>query len=323
MKAYLAHWMSQYRIDGIRLDSINNIGNYDFVQEFKDLARALWRDRGGSDDRFLVVGEELSVPLALIEQQRLDGLWNEHFKQIARRVILGRNWDQEPSFEWSVRKLIDCRLLGFGDCTQSVIYLTSHDVGGVGNERLYDWLQHNGVTDTEPRIKLAFACLLTAVGVPMILAGEEFADHQDLDPNDPRFGTTYKQIDPVHFERMDDPWRASIFAQVARLVRLRTTHPALAANDTTFIHTDFTPGRRVLAWQRGPADNPVVVVANFSDYGTPNPADPASEYRVDGWPATSPGAAWREVTQDRSVPAGWAGREPIYPWEAKVYALSG
>jgi hypothetical protein len=95
---------------------------------------------------------------------------------------------------------------------------------------------------------------------------------------------------------------------------------ALAVKDTAFIHTDFTSSRRVLAWQRAPADNPALEV-RFSDCGTPNPADLASGYRVDGWPATPPGAAWREVTQDRAVPADWVGREPNFPWEARVYVL--
>ena len=45
-----------------------------------------------------------------------------------------------------------------------------------------------------------------------------------------------------------------------------------------------------------------------------------AEYRVANWPAISLGKRWREVTQDRDVPAAWAGREPIFPWEAKVYA---
>ena len=27
------------------------------------------------------------------------------------------------------------------------------------------------------------------------------------------------------------------------------------------------------------------------------------------------------ITQDRDVPREWVGREPIYAWEAKVYAL--
>jgi len=58
MKAHIAHWIDYYRVDGLRLDSVNNIANYDFLQEFRDYARSLW------------------------------------------------------AFEWSVRKLIDCRLCG-------------------------------------------------------------------------------------------------------------------------------------------------------------------------------------------------------------------
>jgi 1,4-alpha-glucan branching enzyme len=316
MRAYIAHWLEYYHVDGLRLDSVNNVGNYDFLQEFKDLARTLWDKRSGKSDRFLVVGEELSVPLALVHQNRLDGLWNEKFKQIIRRVLLGKNaWD-EPSFEWSVRKLIDCRNLGFSDGSQAINYLTSHDVGGFGNERLFNYLVNNGVPRTEPRIKLAFVCLLTAVGIPMILAGDEFADQQDLDISDEH--SSNKQIDPVNYSRLQDDWRQRIFQYVARLVRFRKSSPALAINDTRFLHVDFSEGKRVLVWQRGnQPDNLVVVVANFSDYGTP----PGSEYRVPNWPATPSGKQWKEITQERIVPSDWVGREGIFPWEAKVYAL--
>lgn len=321
MKAYIAHWLNYYRVDGLRLDSVNNIANYDFLQEFKDLARSQWKERGGTDDRFLVVGEELSVPLDLVYQHRLDGLWNEKFKQIVRQVILGRNWYGDPSFEWSVRKLIDCRNLGFTDGTQAVNYLTSHDVGGMGNERFYNWLTNNGVSETEQRFKLAFVCLLTAVGVPMILAGDEFADQQDLDISFSPYKDRNKQIDPVNYSRLKDDWRQRVFNYVARLVRFRKTSHALAANDTQFIHVDFNEGKRVIVWQRGYGEQLVVVVANFSDYGTPIAGNPAAEYVVSNWPATPPGKQWQEITQERRVPDQWAGREPIFPWEAKVYAL--
>ena len=50
----------------------------------------------------------LAVPLALVTQNRLDGLWNEEFKRMLRSAILGQNSEKEPSFEWTVRKLIDC-----------------------------------------------------------------------------------------------------------------------------------------------------------------------------------------------------------------------
>jgi hypothetical protein len=78
-----------------------------------------------------------------------------------------------------------------------------------------------------------------------------------------------------------------------------------------------------LVWRRGRenADDAVVVVANFSDWGTADPTNPAAEYVVSSWPRTPPGKGWREVTMDRAVPAARVGREPLFPWEAKVYAM--
>jgi hypothetical protein len=130
-------------------------------------------------------------------------------------------------------------------------------------------------------------------------------------------------VDPVNFDRAEEPWRRRTLEYVIRLVQLRTTHDALAVNDTAFIHVDFSEGKRVLVWQHGrPATgNLVVVVANFSDYGTPNLLAPDAEYVVPNWPPTPPGKHWREITQARDVPPEWIAREPIYPWEAKVYVL--
>ena len=327
MLTCLARWMLDFRVDGIRIDSVPNIMNWDFVQEYKDLARTVWRSRWaaqglpaqGADERFLVVGEDLAVPIDLLRQNRLDGLWNEEFKRMVRYAIMGQNDEKEPSFEWTVRKLIDCRLLDFADGSQAINYVTSHDVEGVRNERLYNLLNNNGIWDTERRINLAFVCLMTAVGIPMIFAGEEFADQHDPPVVHPQ-----KQVDPVNFDRLQDQWRRRVFEYCGHLVRFRTKSDALAVNDTEFIHVDFEEGKRVLAWRRGRPgiDNPVVVVANFSDFETARPFAPASEYRVPNWPATPTGRHWREVTQDRDVPREWIGREPIFPWEAKVYALT-
>jgi glycosidase len=327
MKLQMAHWLDHYRVDGLRLDSVNNTGSWDFLGEFRDASREAWRglprassvDPGAAEARFLVVGEELSVPIALLVQRRLDGLWNEHFKRLARQAILGRCPPDVPDFETAVRRMIDCRSLGFEAGVQAVNYLTSHDVGGFGNERLVNFLENNGLAveaDLERRVKLAFACLLTAVGIPMLLAGEEFADRHDLDIRREHGGA--KQVDPVNYGRLADPWRRRVFDHVARLARLRARSTALAVDDTEFIHSDFTEGRRVLAWRRGPASSPVVVVANFSDWGTPESERPGAEYVVPRFPAAA-GRHWREVTQERWVPDAWAGREPLYPWEAKVY----
>jgi pullulanase len=326
MLMFIARWLLDQRIDGIRIDSVDTVASWDFVGEFWQYARGLFRARAAAqgvtgqdaEDRFLVVGEYLDMPHGLVGQ-RLDALWNDEFKYALRAALLGQVRDGQPDFAATVREMVDCRLVcDFTDGAQAVNYITSHDVGNWNSQRLQDYLNANGVTDTEPRIKLAYACLLTAVGIPMIFAGEEFADQHDL-PLDSDSG---KETDPVNFSRLADDWRQRIFGYVANLVRFRRTAPALAVNDTAFIHTDLTPGRRVFAWQRGPASDPVVVVANFSDWQTPNPADPASEYVIAGWPAAPAGRHWHEVTQDRDIPDDWAGREPLYPWEAKVYALA-
>ncbi|HKP85488.1 MAG TPA: alpha-amylase family glycosyl hydrolase [Blastocatellia bacterium] len=330
MKASLLRWMNDFHIDGIRMDSVENVSNWDFIQEYKKLARDTWHQKfeggaasGDVDERFLVVGEELTEPLEILHQQRLDGLWHESFKKYIRAALIGRNADGESSFEATVRKAIDCRSFGYGDLAQAVIYLTSHDVEGFSNERLFNFLLNNGVSDAGRRVKLAFACLLTSVGVPMILAGDEFADQHDLFDNKGNVSQDGgKQVDPVNFSRLKDEWRRQIKEYVARLIKFRTSSDALSVNDTEFVHGDFQDGKRVLAWRRGRPDSAkiVVVVANFSDFGTADPFNPAAEYRVNNWPATPPGKGWREITQERDVPPERIGREPIFPWEAKVYA---
>jgi glycosidase len=330
MKAALIRWMRDFGVDGYRLDSIETVANWDFIQEFKDMARDLHRARytgaehGDADKRFLVVGEELWEPMALLHQKRLDGLWHQKFKDFIRLALLGQNHPSEPSFEWTVRKAIDCRNMGYHDASQCVIYLTSHDVEGAGNERLFNFFKYSNVFPAEPRIKLAFACLLTAVGVPMILAGDEFADEHDLfNANGYVNNDSGKQVDPVNYSRLSDEWRRRVKEYVSRLVHLRTSYDALAVNDTEFIHLDFNDRKRVLVWRRGTpgANSQVVVVANFSDYGTPNADSSTAEYVVHNWPALPAGKRWREVSQARDVPVEWAGREPVFPWEAKIYCL--
>ena len=202
MKVFLSHWMSFYRLDGIRMDSVVNFNNWDFIREAKDLSREQWMKRwneqnpnsGGAAERFLVVGEELDMPLDLLHQNRLDSLWNEPFKRLVRDAILGGPGLSDNRFRRLVEEMIDCRNLGFRDGAQAVNYITSHDVEKFRNERLFNFLDNNRVAYKEKQIKLAFVCLLTAVGIPMILAGEEFADQHDLPPVHPQKPVSYTHL---------------------------------------------------------------------------------------------------------------------------------
>jgi pullulanase len=299
-KAHLHRWLLDFGASGFRLDSINNVANYNFIKSYKDCA---WGLHNGAADTFIVIGEELSVPKDLLTSGTLNALWNEPFQGRLRSALLGESSGDD--FEWTVRKMIDCTQDGFTDGAQAVNYITSHDVGGFRKERLYNFLANNQVTDIERRAKLAFACLLTSVGIPMIFAGEEFCDEMDLDVD-------HKQTDPVNYERKSQDWRGRVFDYVAELVNLRKNCPALGVDDTSFIHVDESRGGKILAWVRG-TSNPIVVVANFTDEDTPG-----ERYYVPNWPDRDRND-WREITQNRSVPAEWVGNEPLEHWEAKVY----
>ncbi|MGB8381403.1 MAG: alpha-amylase family glycosyl hydrolase, partial [Dermatophilaceae bacterium] len=113
MLTFLTRWMRDFTIDGIRMDSVENVANWDFVEEFKDTGHDLFAARYPAEaaaDKYIVVGEELTLPRALLDQHRLDGLWNERFQTFIRAVLAGENAAEEPSFEWTVRRAIDCQI---------------------------------------------------------------------------------------------------------------------------------------------------------------------------------------------------------------------
>ena len=314
MKAQILRWMSDFVIDGIRIDSVNNIANWDFVKEFRDLARSTWSSGGGAPDKFIVVGEELSVPHGLVTEHRLDALWNEDFKRMVRYAILGQNDEREPSFEWTVRKLIDCRLMGFGD--------------GAEAGQLRGQPRRGRVPQRAP------VQLPAEQRGPPDGGAHQARVHLPTDgrghPHDLRWRRIRRPARPEHQQPGQAAGRGQLRAGGRavpqknlpirlRLVKFRIASNALAVNDTDFIRVDFNDGKRVLVWKRGTGSDVVVVVANFSDFDSGRAG--STEYRVPNWPATPPGKHWRDVSQDRDVDPAWVGREAIFPWEAKVYAL--
>ena len=127
----------------------------------------------------------------------------------------------------------------------------------------------------------AFALLMTSVGIPMFLAGEEFGDVHDLPHSDWRL----KMTDPIDFERVKLPGHEALRARVRELSRLRVCHSALHTRGVEFVHfhptIDENDGLRVFAYCRtgGHAvgqEGQVLVVVNagseaFAEYTMPCP----------------------------------------------------
>lgn len=193
---------------------------------------------------------------------------------------------------------------GFYDMAQAVNYLTSHDVEKEDERRIMNFLfapllesdGYRGTVDdirwvadhlaegggerasaeqrflhgvALERLRSGFSLLLTSVGIPMILAGDEFGDVHDLDHHNWRL----KMSDPVDWERRDTwPNNRALWDQVSALIHLRTSHPALLRNETEFFyfHPEFDEnhGTRVFAYCRSRGEalghrDQIVVVANL------------------------------------------------------------
>ena len=95
MKTTLTRWMADFHIDGLRLDSIENVQNWDFIQEYKDMARALNQQRFaaqgvGADQRFRRrrrTHRAARIPPAAAAR------WPRHqsFKDYVRMALIGHN----------------------------------------------------------------------------------------------------------------------------------------------------------------------------------------------------------------------------------------
>jgi len=117
------------------------------------------------------------------------------------------------------------------------------------------------------RVRSAYALLTTSVGVPMLLAGEEFADIHDTN----HYDWQLKMSDPVDWNRREHTGHRQTAAAVSDLFWLRGGHPALQRNEVEFLHfhptIDDNDGTRVFVYCRTAGTTPgsggqVVVVAN-------------------------------------------------------------
>jgi 1,4-alpha-glucan branching enzyme len=310
-------WVSEYHIDGFRIDDFADINNWDFVQAFRDRATAksesLFRRKPflvvaeDSNRRFVTTADDASNPGG---RKVVDAIWNFGYRDEVRRLVtntINTVWG-EPSRSARVQHLISKDGVwndwnhafdaGYTDMACSVDYITSHDVadaprlmniilgpmlqaanlgdGGVQNVRTaVDSVDSSSNPALQTAVQTglhrvfgAFAILMTSVGIPMWLAGEEFGDVHDTDYID----VNQKQQDPVQWNRAAFNGNAELKANVAKLIQLRTSYPALQRNEVEFFYAhpqfDDNDSPRVFAFCRSaglPLGNPgqVIVIANM------------------------------------------------------------
>lgn len=270
-------WVSEYHVDGFRIDDFADIRNWDFGQAFRERA-TLASARNFPRKPFIIIAEDSSRNFASTQvnayngNKVVDAIWNFGHRDEVRRLAQ----DQiETTYGQASRTTRVQHALsqqgawnawnnsfdqGFADLACSISYVTSHDVadaprlmnvilgsilqgqqlgrGDVANVRSVidgsstDARISGAVSFALYRVLGVFAILMTSVGIPMFLAGEEFADVHDLD----FLGVNTKQQDPIQWARASYPGQAHLLANVSALVKLRTSHPALQRNEIEFFY---------------------------------------------------------------------------------------
>lgn len=316
-------WTSEYHIDGFRIDDFEDIGNWEFVQQFKIMTHAA-AEALAPGKPFIVVAEDTyrnfhstyRDPLNNGLGPVVDAIWNFGYRDEIRRLIVNQIYTVygQESRSDRVRGLVSMSGVwnqltehpddGFGDMANSVAYATSHDVADAPRIMTYllDSILGEQTPGSESALETAeavsvalyrafgvFALLLTSVGIPMFLAGEEFGDVNDLDFRNGEL----KQQDPVQFRRLSYLGNKNLQDQVGLLIALRTTHAALQRNevDPFYFDTKFddNDSARVFGYARTAGNRTgsvgqVVVIANMGPQEFPS-------YALPDWP-------WQNTAQE-------------------------
>jgi len=249
-------WIQEYHTDGIRYDAARQLGNYDFmhwiVQETKKTAGM---------KPFYNVAEYIPQDPAITNADGpMDGAWHENFYSAMIDHLCNGQFDLER-----LKSALDAKREGYLGATNVVNYLTNHD----HNHLMYE-LGERGILEEAAfkRAKLGSALLMTAVGIPLIWMGEEFAEYK----------TKSLEQNKIDWTLLGNDKNMSLHDYYKGLIFLRKNNHALYTENIEFFYEQADD--RVLAYTRwNDEGSRVVVVANLSgnflkDYTIPHiPAD--------------------------------------------------
>ncbi|HBA85778.1 MAG TPA: hypothetical protein DCZ95_16975 [Verrucomicrobia bacterium] len=234
----LQFWLREYRVDGFRYDATRWVG----WQGYNDWGAGWFAYAAKqADSNAYQIAEHLPSDPDLLNQTEMDAGWDAEFRWRIRDML--RNADLNTN-EF-VRVMTPARL-GYSNALQRVVYTESHD-----EERVMKELHEAGFGGQESllRAESALVLTLTAPGIPMLYAGQEFGE------STPKIvGQNF-----LHWEKMKDPAGRRLFQSAQNLIRLRTTHPALRGEDLAISF----PTSQTVVYTRGHGAESVIVAVNF------------------------------------------------------------
>jgi 1,4-alpha-glucan branching enzyme len=261
-------WLSKYRLDGLRFDSVVNIrnrkgNNNDPAEDLSDgwgLLRWINGDVRASQPWKPIIAEDLQNNEWLTKDTGSGGAgfstqWDAGFVHPIRRAIISAHDTDRDIL--SVRDAL--YHVYNGNAVQRVIYTESHDEVANGKSRVPEeiWPGNAGSWYSRKRSALGAALVFTAPGIPMIFQGQEFLE-------DGYFQDTV----PLDWARLQT--FAGIHLLYGDLIRLRRNWlnqtRGLRGQNINVHHVNNAD--KVIGfhrWENGGPGDDVVVVTNFAD----------------------------------------------------------
>ncbi|NCC51177.1 MAG: DUF3459 domain-containing protein [Spartobacteria bacterium] len=236
----IRHWIEAYHFDGFRYDATRWVG----WQGYNDWG-ASWFAYAGrmADTGVYHIAEHLPTDPDLMNQTEMDAGWHAHYRWRIRDMLVNAKIDANE-----FRTIMNPLQSGFSNALQRIAYTESHD-----EERMMFDLHTHGWNDTEAQTRAisSIALTLTSPGIPMIYAGQEFGED----------AKKYVGPNPLQWDYLEDPSRRTLHDAMTRLVRLRTSHPALTGQAIRLIEVNQQSD--VAVYERYAPEGSVVVACNF------------------------------------------------------------
>lgn len=233
------HWLTEYGIDGYRLDY--TLGpSHDFWTAFHKAVRQ------AAPNSFCIAEAVESPPVMRTYSGRMEGCLDFPLLQVLRQVFAHDGMDMAR-----LDAFLSQRSAFFDDSVVLGTFLDNHDINR------FLWIARGD----KRRLKLAALCQFTLPSPPIVYYGTEAGIVQSGDVLGPH-GNAYH-----HHARTPMPWGDAqdrdLLAYYQRLARLRHEHVALRRGERIALHLDAASGTYAYAC-RAPHDL-VVVAMNNSD----------------------------------------------------------
>lgn len=220
----LGYWVSTFHLDGVRLDAIKQMGYPDVVAWAIDNAEHIVMPKP-----FLSIAEHIPEnPDWVGDGAPVESTWHESFYHAMLGFMQGK-----PDLD-AIKRAIDARERGFHRSTDLINYLSNHDkdhiMASLGEVGLLGDIAFE-------RVKSATALLFTAIGIPQIWMGQEFAEHKGKQ----------LEVNKIEWGLLEHERNRNLFDFYKRFIYLRKTNGALQNSNLAWLEQDHPS---LLAFQR-------------------------------------------------------------------------